>query len=116
MRRFVLLLFMAASINALAADTAVKGYLVDVACLARMKQKHALAASHSKACLQVPNCADSGYGVVTEDKQFIKFDQDGNEKVRKFVTGIDKKNDIRVTVTGTVDSDTMTVSKIELQQ
>jgi hypothetical protein len=115
MRRFFLLLFAAASINALAADTAVKGYLVDVACYARIKQKHGSPANHSKSCLTAPNCADSGFGVLTDDKQFIKFDQDGNEKARKFVTGMDKETGIRVTVTGSVNSDTMTVSRIELQ-
>jgi uncharacterized protein YrzB (UPF0473 family) len=38
----------------------------------------------------MPSCNDSGYGVLTEDKQFIRFDEGGNQKVRKLLAETDK--------------------------
>jgi hypothetical protein len=114
MRRLVLILFATVSISAFAADTAVKGYLIDIACSARKARKSGSAVSHTKTCLRMPSCEESGYAVLTEDNKVIKFDQDGNERAKKFLTDLAKDNNIKVTVTGTVDGDKMTVSKIEL--
>jgi hypothetical protein len=116
MKRTVLILFAAFAINSWAADTAVKGHLIDVACsAAKARRGPASAASHGRNCLRMSTCAGSGYGVLTEDRQFIKFDKDGNEKAVKFLTEITKENDIKVTVHGSVNGSSMTVSSIELQ-
>src|SRR5579872_2990931 len=115
MKRLALILFTACSMSAWNADTAVKGYLVDMFCMTDIGELPALAKGHTRACLRREVCARSGYGVLTGDKQLIKFDKDGNEKVKKFIADLGKANDIRVSVTGTVDGDNMTVSKIELQ-
>ena len=116
MRKLILVLFAAAAISALAADTTVKGYLVDVACAMEEGQKPAFGPGHSKGCLQMPDCANSGYGVLTADRKFIRFDKASNEEAKKFIAGMSKEKDIRVTVTGTVNGDQMKVTKIELQQ
>ncbi len=115
MKRFVLILFVMASISALAADTAVKGYLMDVACSGRKARKPGSAVGHTKTCLRTPACEESGYAVLTDDNQVIKFDHDGNERAKKFLVDLTKDDHIQVTVTGAVDGDHMTVSKIELQ-
>jgi hypothetical protein len=115
MKRFALVLFAAISIGAFAADTTVSGYLVDVACGAEDGSKPGFGASHEKMCLQMPDCAKSGYGVVTDDKKFIKFDAAGNEQAKKFIATLKKKKDIKIAVTGAVEGESMTVSKIELQ-
>ncbi|HXB20678.1 MAG TPA: hypothetical protein VNV88_04805 [Candidatus Solibacter sp.] len=114
MRRLVLILFATASISAFAADTAVKGYLMDIACSARTARKAGSAVSHTKACLRTPPCEESGYAVLTNDNQVIRFDHDGNERAKKFLADMAKDDNIKVTVTGAVNGDKMTVSKIEL--
>jgi len=60
-------------------------------------------------------CAKSGYGVLTDDKKIVMFDAAGNQQAKKFIADLKKPKDIKVSVTGTVNGDTMTVSKIELQ-
>jgi hypothetical protein len=116
MRKLILVLFVAVALSALAADTTVKGYLVDLACAAEEGQKPGFGAKHTKACLQMPDCAGSGYGVLTDDRKVIRFDSASNEQAKKFIADLSKQKDIRVTVTGTVNGDQMRVSKIELQQ
>ena len=98
-----------------AGDTVVKGYLIDGSCAARKAGKpHALAA-HSKACLQMPACKASGYGVLTGERQFIRFDAHGNQMAQEFISHTAKEIGIKVAVSGIVDSGKITVRKIELQ-
>lgn len=115
MKKFAMILFAAMAVSAFAADTAVKGYLVDLSCAAEDGNKPGFGAKHSKDCLQMAECVKSGYGVLTDDKKVIKFDAASNEMAKKFIAALQKKNDVRVTVTGAVDGDKMVVSKIDLQ-
>ena len=115
MKKLALILFAAMAVSAFAADTTIQGYLVDRSCAKEEGSKADFGAKHTKDCLQMADCAKAGYAVLTDDKQVINFDKAGNEQARKFIEGITKANDIRVTVTGAVDGDHMTVNKIELQ-
>jgi hypothetical protein len=115
MRRIALVLLTAAALSAFAAETKVQGYLVDLACASEEGQKPGFGAKHSKMCLQMPECVKSGYGVLTDDKKVIKFDAQSNAKAKQFIAGMKKDKDIKVNVTGTVNGERMTVSKIELQ-
>ncbi|HLJ87357.1 MAG TPA: hypothetical protein VKZ53_11080 [Candidatus Angelobacter sp.] len=117
MKNLGLLLLIATSMSAFAADAAIKGHLVDINCSSDFGDRPGWAAKHSKKCLQMLPCEKSGYGVLTEDRKIIKFDDDGNQKAKKFIADLTKNNDVKVTVTGSVDgsASTMTVSKIELQ-
>ena len=115
MKKFILILFAATSISAFAADTTVKGYLVDLACAREEGQKANFGAKHAKDCLEMPDCAKSGYGVLTDDKKIVQFDAAGNQQARKFIADLKKEKDLKVSVTGTVNGDSMSVSKIELQ-
>jgi hypothetical protein len=115
MKKFALILFAAMAVSAFAADTQVKGYLVDLACAAEDGQTPGFGAKHTKGCLQMPDCVKSGYGILTDDKKVIKFDNASDEKVKKFIADLKKEKDIKVTVTGAVNGDKITVTKIDLQ-
>ena len=115
MGRFVLTLLLLAS-TAFGADVTIKGHLIDAVCGSGLARRGRSGAAHSKTCLRSPACSDGGYGVLTEDKRFIIFDGSGNEKARKLIEETSKETDIQVTVTGAVDGNKMSVSKIELQQ
>jgi hypothetical protein len=115
MKRFALILFAAMAMNAFAADTTVKGHLVDLACAAEDGQKAGFGAKHSKNCLLMDECVKSGYGVLTPDRKVIKFDKAGNAEAKKFISTLKKEKDIQVEVTGAVNGDSMSVTKIALQ-
>jgi hypothetical protein len=115
MRRVVLIFLAAAAISSFAADTKVKGYLVDMSCGREEGARPDFGVKHSKECLQMPECVASGYGILTDDKKIIRFDADGNEKAKKFIADLTKTTDIKVAVTGSLTGDSMTVTKIELQ-
>ena len=115
MKKLTLVLLIAVALSTFAAETKVQGYLVDLACASEEGQKPGFGAKHSKECLQMPDCANSGYGVLTDDKKVIKFDAASNAKAKQFIAGMNKDKDIKVNVTGTVNGEHMAVSKIELQ-
>ncbi|HMC32341.1 MAG TPA: hypothetical protein VKL99_16015 [Candidatus Angelobacter sp.] len=115
MRKSILVLFAAIALSAFAADTTVKGYLVDLSCAREEGQKPGFGAKHSKDCLEMEDCAKSGYGILTDDKKIIMFDQASNQQAKKFIADLKKPKDIKVNVTGTLNGNTISISKIELQ-
>lgn len=68
--------------------------------------------SHTRACAL--KCAASGFGIVTKDKQFLKFDAEGNKKIVEALKASDKKDHLRVDVSGEVQGDTLKVTSIKL--
>ncbi|MGD0443641.1 MAG: hypothetical protein ABSA39_06860 [Edaphobacter sp.] len=83
--------------------------VVDVAC---SKQVAADADSHTRDCAL--KCEKSGFGIVTADKKFLKFDANGNAKVAAALKASDKTDHLRVNVTGDVDGDTIKVTSVKL--
>jgi len=68
--------------------------------------------SHSRACAL--ECAAGGFGIVTQNKQFLKFDAEGNAKIVEALKASDKKDHLRVDVSGDVQGDTLRVTSIKL--
>jgi len=112
MRKFASFLVLA-GLGAMPALAAAENYkdvpVVDVNC---SKKVAADPDSHPRACAL--KCAASGFGIVTEDKQFLKFDADGNTKIVEALKASDKKDHLRVDVSGDVQGDTLKVTSIKL--
>jgi hypothetical protein len=68
--------------------------------------------SHTRTCAL--QCAKSGFGIVTSDGQFLKLDSAANAKLVSALQKSDKKDHIRVTVTGEKQGDTIKTSDIQL--
>lgn len=93
--------------SALAVAETWSGTVVDVNC------KGKDLASHSRAC--AVSCSRSGYGIVTADGKFIKFDESGNTKALAALKASTKDKDLKATVTGTMKDDVIQVDAINLQ-
>jgi hypothetical protein len=112
MRRFASLLVLA-GLSAMPALAAAENYkdvpVVDVNC---SKKVAADPDSHPRACAL--KCAASGFGIVTQDKQFLKLDAEGNRKIVEALKASDKKDHLRVDVSGDLQGDTLKVTSIKL--
>jgi len=98
----------------LAAES-VDGYLVDQMCSAKVVQGGTDAAkAHTKDCALMPNCKSSGFGVVTEEGKFLKFDEDGNDMAVKILGVTSRKENIHVAVNGKIEGDSIAVVAIQL--
>jgi hypothetical protein len=68
--------------------------------------------SHTRACAL--KCSASGFGVVMQDKHFLKFDAQGNTKIIEALKASGKKDHLRVDVSGDVQGDMLKVTSIKL--
>jgi len=83
--------------------------VVDVAC---SKRAAADADAHTREC--AIGCEESGFGILTADQKFLKFDANGNAKVLAALKASDKKDHLRVVVSGDVQGDTIKVTSVKL--
>ena len=83
--------------------------IIDVACA---KKAAATADAHTKECALA--CEKSGFGIVTADNKFLKFDADGNAKILEQLKSSDKTDHLRVNVSGDVKGDTIKVESVKL--
>jgi len=104
MKRFVLALAMLAP---LAAADSFSGTVVDVMC--RGKDL----ASHTREC--AITCSKSGYGLVTADGKFLKFDEAGNARTLSLLKKLAREKDLKAKISGTVSGDVLKVDSIEFQ-
>src|SRR5690348_5375253 len=81
-----------------AAETYKNVPVVDVNCSAKVSDAPD---THTRACTL--KCAASGYGIITEDKKFIKFDAEGNSKIKEELKASNRKDHLRVDVVGDVE-------------
>ena len=95
-------------------QTSISGILIDQACGATMMTKddpETAAAAHPRSCAMKPDCAASGYAVIS-GKEMIKFDDNGNKLAKDFLANTDKTDNLRVTVEGVRSGDTIAVTAI----
>jgi hypothetical protein len=112
MRKFasILMLFGLCAAPAFAAAENYKDVpIVDVNCSRKMA---ATPDSHTRDCAL--KCAASGFGIVTQDQHFVKFDANGNQKIVEALKASDKKDHLRVDVSGDLQGDTLKVTSIKL--
>jgi hypothetical protein len=83
--------------------------VVDVQCSSRVK---ANPDAHTKDCAN--KCARSGFGIYSSDGQFLKFDSKGNKEFLNELQKTDKKDHLRVNVTGQQSGDTIKVKSVSL--
>ena len=92
----------------LAAAETLSGIVVDIKCRANDL------ASHTREC--AVTCSRSGYGLVTADGKFLKFDEAGNARTLTALKKLTREKDLKVKVTGTVAGEVVKVESIEFQQ
>lgn len=106
---FVMLIGLCASPAIAFAESYQNAPLMDVNC---SRKAAADPDAHTRDCAL--KCAASGFGIVTKDQHFLKFDADGNAKITEALKASSKKDHLRVNVSGDVQGDTLKVTSITL--
>ena len=84
--------------------------VVDTMCIGKVK---ANPDAHKRNCAL--QCSKSGYGLITQDGTYLKFDEAGNEKTVAALKASKKEDHIRATVKGTKEGETVKVDSITLE-
>lgn len=83
--------------------------VIDTSC---SKKAASNADAHTRECALA--CAKSGFGIMTQDDKFLKFDKKGDEEILKELKASDKTDHLRVDVTGDVQGSTIKVKSVKL--
>src|SRR4051812_4380415 len=68
--------------------------------------------AHTRDCAL--KFAASGYGIVSSDQKFLKFDADGNAKIKGALQASDKKDRLRMDVGGDVENAPLKLKSIKI--
>lgn len=68
--------------------------------------------AHTRDCAL--KCANSGFGILTSDNHYLKFDAAGNRQILSQLKSSSETDHLRVNVSGTVKGDTIQVSSVTL--
>jgi hypothetical protein len=83
--------------------------IIDSHCEAKMKTN---ADAHPRDCALM--CAKSGYGIIDQSGNFLKFDAKGSAEAKQLLQNSTRKDHLRVDVTGTRDGNTIHVTSIKM--
>lgn len=109
----LLLFFMFFGVSSLtAADTVKIGILIDAMCGEMSARNAEKSAAHKVSCSLMPNCSESGFGIVA-DGRFYKFDEGGDQAALDIFENTKKTENLTVKVTGDFLDDSVQVSKLE---
>ena len=110
MNRTAILLAFAMAIPALAsAESWSNVSMIDTQCSAKAK---ADPDAHTRDCALT--CSKSGFGIVDSSGNYLKFDDKGNQEALQLLKNSDKKDHIRVDVTGNKDGNLIHVESVRL--
>lgn len=92
------------------------GFLIDLACARERKDKEpSLGEEHTKKCMQMPACDRSDFGILTDSNQLLRFDEDGNRRVRRLLERTKREKRLYCVVWGRRSDDILNVSRMELR-
>ncbi len=109
LRIAVFALVAAALAGTLSAETWKNVSLIDSQCVDKAK---ANPDKHTVKCAL--NCEDGGYGILTADGKYLKFDDAGNKKALAALHSTKQTDHVRATVEGTVSGDEIKVTALTL--
>ncbi len=95
---------------AAAAETWDNAPLIDQNCSAKYTLKDV--DTHTRGCAL--SCASSGFGILTADGKYLRFDDAGTKKALAALKATKKQDHLRATVTGQQMNDTIKVESLKL--
>ncbi len=110
----VILALMAGALIAQDKSVTLTGYLIDNSCAANHATDKTFGTwvkTHGTSCAMMEACEKSGYGVVVGEKLY-KFDDAGNASAADLLKSTKSKKGLHVKAEGTVDGDTLKVTKL----
>ena len=86
------------------------GYLMDTMCVPSKRDQPA---AHTAECMR--GCQKSGFGLITADGKYIKFDEAGNAKALKQLELSKKEDNLLVKVNGQLKGGMIQVDSVVLE-
>ena len=104
-------LLFAAMLYAQGKSVTITGNLIDNACAESAKDLDTKAKNRSTSCALMDSCETSGYALYADHKLY-KLDDKGNASAADLLKNTKTAKGVRVSVEGTVEGDTIHVTKL----
>ena len=93
----------------------LEGYLVDIACLRKYPRDELAqrAREHTRDCVMMGHCMESGYGLVRKTGELALLDQGATPLVLEAVRGTSTKRGIRLRVRREMEKREMKTTHVE---
>ena len=108
------LVLMTLSLFAQDKTVTLDGYMIDNACASSHAAEPTFGTwvkTHDTSCAKMEACEESGYAVYA-NKKVYKFDDAGNTNAAEILKNTKSKKGLHVKVEGTIDGDTIKVTKM----
>lgn len=93
----------------------LQGYVVDIACLRKYPRSELVqkAQGHSRSCMLMGHCAESGYGLVDQNGQLSLLDSHATPMVIAAVQQSDRNQGIQLKVQRQMEDQVMTTTNVQ---
>lgn len=99
----------------LAHGAEVQGVVIDRNCADDiLKHGRQIISKQRRDCSLRRHYRRDGYGIVTDDQKFYKFNDAGNKKAIQLLKNVPDKDNLKVIVSGDIDGDTIKVDLMSL--
>lgn len=93
----------------------VQGVVIDRDCAQDiLKYGRQVIVKKRRECSLMKDYVRSGYGIVTDARKFLRFDNAGNRRVVELLRNTSERDNLKVIVTGDIDGDTIKVTEMSL--
>jgi hypothetical protein len=93
----------------------VQGVVIDRDCADDiLKHGRQIILKQRRDCSLMKRYVRDGYGILTDDRKFYKFDDAGNKKALQLLKNVPHKDNLKVIVSGDIDGDTIKVDRMSL--
>ncbi len=115
MTRILLLLALVAGTAFAAKAAEVQGVIADWNCTERMvRDGREKVLRQDRSCSLEKNANRGAYGLITDEKKFYKFDEEGNRQARELLNNSHDKNNLRVLARGELEGNTIKVATMSI--
>jgi hypothetical protein len=111
----ILLALALLSTSLLAQEQTVTGILIDNACRLEGMTRGSLV-KHDKGCLQMGECAKSGYAIWTDDDKIFVLDAKSNVLARAEIRKASRQTNLRVSATGISKGEAFVASALTVEK
>jgi hypothetical protein len=93
----------------------IQGVVIDRNCAEDiLKHGRQIILKQRRDCSLRKHYIRDGYGIVTDDQKFYRFDDAGNKKAQELLRNIPDKDNLKVIVSGDIDGDAIKVDRMSL--
>lgn len=114
MRKNLPVLSILLAIASLAQGTDLQGVIIDIKCAQDILKHGRQIVKKRRECSLSKHYSRTGYGIITDDQKFFRFDDAGNKRALELLKNSSDRDNVKVVIAGDIDGRTIKVANMSL--